>query len=252
MCKRYHGMTAIIPYLKSSHQYRIVLEIDSNAWELPDIHEWNSRGIKGITPWRSLRFESSWNWIMRKPNAWRCFLYTQHFSFFCVVKLVLLSPLHVKGSVACRKLLLHTDMSGTELFPLQITSWRQGMCVQVDKEQFLGIALESYCSCLLTGNKYNLRVVQYLQLPLSWSTYSAFHWVHHFSHLYVSLQEGRTWEQASLAKSSTLWGKVGWGLWQKCGLGCEQCVTLLSLCVNFSRCSGLCPCGSIYSQTKRL
>jgi ataxia telangiectasia mutated family protein len=39
--------------------------------------------------------------------------------------------------------------------------------MEVDKEQFLGIALESYCSCLLTGNKYNLRVVQYLQLPLS-------------------------------------------------------------------------------------
>jgi hypothetical protein len=68
-------------------------------------------------------------------------------------------PLHVKGAVACRKLLLHMDMSGTELFPLQVTSWRKGMCVQVDKEQFLGIALESYCSCLLTGNKYNLRVV---------------------------------------------------------------------------------------------
>ena len=30
-----------------------------------------------------------------------------------------------------------------------------------DKDQFLGLALESYRSCLLTGNKYDLRVVSY-------------------------------------------------------------------------------------------
>lgn len=30
-----------------------------------------------------------------------------------------------------------------------------------DKDQFLGLALESYRSCLLTGNKYDLRVVRY-------------------------------------------------------------------------------------------
>lgn len=30
-----------------------------------------------------------------------------------------------------------------------------------DKDQFLGLALDSYRSCLLTGNKYDLRVVRY-------------------------------------------------------------------------------------------
>lgn len=33
-----------------------------------------------------------------------------------------------------------------------------------DKDQFLGLALESYRSCLLTGNKYDLRVVRYKNL----------------------------------------------------------------------------------------
>ena len=30
-----------------------------------------------------------------------------------------------------------------------------------DKDQFLGLALNNYRSCLLTGNKYDLRVVRY-------------------------------------------------------------------------------------------